>query len=367
MDGDAETAEGAGTETNGQSNLSVADAMRRDRAAFIAGMGIDEDEKPAKGKAVADDGDADDEEAADVGDEDEDLDADEESAAVDADEDAEEVEDDDSDLDDDKPTKPDPEVSKRLEQVRRTDKRLREQREQQFAARERQIADREEQLKPRLVELERFEKLQARGPAAIIEGLLGDIDEDDAEQLGRRIFALTKAGKADPKAKAYADHFAKERARDKELNSIKQKLEQQEAEKAKAAEAAEERRNIDVYLGKVAKAASDKTPLAKMYLAKDPDGAKAELEFIAANLSNRLGQVPDHKTVMVAFEKHQRSLLRRYGIDPKTHKPATATAASSAAKTTPKPGDKKTAGKSKPAATEDKPFTKADFVSGKFD
>jgi hypothetical protein len=368
----ADDADAVETATNGQSVASGRDSMAAVREAFIAREAEAEAApvaKPTAGKEAAA-GLAD---TAGIQDDDSDLDAgveldtDDEDLAAAAATDVEVTDEDpDADLDEEVDKgKPDPEVAKRLAQVQRTDKRLREQREAHFAARERELVAREEQLKPHVSELERFEKLKSRGFVGMIDALAAELNasEDEIDLAARRFYAMSKAGKADPKLKAAVDALEKERLRDKELESIKKKLEEQETEKQRAAQADEERRFVDSYLGKVAKAATDKTPIAKKLLAADPQGANIELGHVAQQLGQQLGRLPEPHEVVIAFEKQQRRLLRRFGIDPKTLAPsASTTTTTTAAKPTPKPGEKKPA--PAPKIEEKKPLTKDDFIRG---
>ena len=115
------------------------------------------------------------------------------------------------------------------------------------------------------------------------------------------------------------------------------------------------------------KAASEKTPLAKAYLAKNPARARVDLEVVAGRLIQQTGVLPEPKAVMIAFEKERRQVLRDHGIDPKSRNAAASAANTvSTAKTTPKPGDKKTAEKPKKAAS-DHSSLKEQFVRGVLD
>lgn len=325
---------------------SIAD----DRAAFLTGNSgkddSDEEVKPSKD----DDADLDD-------------DDDEEVEAVDADEsDEDESDDPDKDLEDEdeKPAKVEPEVAKRLEQVRRTDKRLREQRESQFKERESQIDATIKKWEPKLEAAEEFEKLKSRkhDPIAILKAI--GYSEDDFADVAREAWAHSPDGAKDPKVKEAIHKTRKEREMADELANIKKSLAEREKTEKEREQQAVREREVEAFIGKVSKAATEKTPLAAKFLAAEPETARIELEVIAGRLAQQLGQMPDPKKVMIEFEKSQRRMLRRYGIDPATVKAAT-----------PKPElattAKKTAAK-KPAAPraddtdDDKPLTKADFV-----
>jgi hypothetical protein len=129
---------GEHSETQAHESNGVSNSHAAARAAFISGEIVDGEDK----KAPAANKDADDDQDDDL---DEDTDLDEVDADADGDADADEEPNEDEDLDadedadkdDDKDV--DAETAKRLSQVRRTDKRLRERREQDFAKREAEL------------------------------------------------------------------------------------------------------------------------------------------------------------------------------------------------------------------------------------
>jgi hypothetical protein len=225
--------------------------------------------------------------------------------------------DEDADLDDEEDSK-DPETKKRLDAVRRTDKRLREQRDAQFADRERAIESTIKQWEPRIEAAERFEKLkpQARYQPEAVLAELG-VSEADYADIARRFWALSDEGKKDPKAKAAAERLAKDREVRDELAEIKKQLAAEQEAKRTQAQQLEREKAVADYIGKVTKLASDKTPLAKKYITADPDAARVEIEVIAGTLAQRNGgQMPTPREVMIAFEKQERLRLKRYGLDP---------------------------------------------------
>jgi hypothetical protein len=110
------------------------------------------------------------------------------------------------------------------------------------------------------------------------------------------------------------------------------------------------------------KTGNDKTPLAKKYIAANPQKARAKIEQLTLSMLHEKGEVPSPKAVMIALEKNRRAALRDLGIDPRAH--VTGVASSSAAAATSsaksgKPAAKAKAG-AKPAARDDKPLTFAE-------
>lgn len=364
------------TGTDGASGgLSYEQQLAADRAAFLSGDDGDELEQDSVAEAneteVDDDADL----------EEDDTDDDTEEAD---DSDEEEEADDDSDLDEDdeepgdkKPK--DPEVAKRLEQVRRTEQRMREQlakeRQSFEAERDKLIAD----LKPRLERAEHFESLTADGRAkynavAILSEL--GLTEDDFELVAHDLFAHSKAGAADPKRKDAVLRTKREREQAERLAKLERELSESRKSTEQREQQAQAQREAERYVDGVTKAIPEKFTLAKQYLAKNPERARADIEAVAIRLARETGSLPDAKTVAKEFERERRRILRDHGVDPRTlYKTATAA----------KPDDKKPAkGKTAPGkkvSTEAR-ITRADeplsfeeqrkrdreaFVSGQFD
>lgn len=359
----------ADTPTNGASSnegaVSHASQLAADRAAFLAMTGDVAEDKPAAKPAKSEP--AEDVEKVDPDDADPDADLDDEDDAEKVEAKTDEDEDPDADLDDeDKPAQPDPETAKRLQQVQRTDKRLREQREREWAAKEREFEQREASLKPKFERLEKFERLieRARHEPELLLAEAGITSDEDITHAFRRLYAMTDAGKKDPKTREAVDRLAKERERDEEIRKLAKKLEDKEAAEKKAAEEQEHRKAVESTLDRFAKAASDRYPLAKTFLEKNPARARADMEFVAGRLIQQHGRMPEAKEVMVAFEKERRQFLRDHGIDPRSRGAATsATNATSSAKPAPKAVDKKTA--TAPKKTDEDPATlKERFLRG---
>ncbi len=373
-----EGTEAEGSTSNGVSGSS--DSYADARSAFLAMTGGEEaaESKPAA-KAPAKSEDADD---------DSDLDDEIEAAAESDDDEIEASEDDDSDLDEEDEEadeKPDADTAKRLAAVQRTEKRMREQLKKDRAAMEAEFEAKAkdyearvhaeiERWKPRVEAAEKFERAAERinhDPIGVLKAL--GLKPERYEHAASSLYHLAKS-KDDPKSQAAVaqiirdgetnaklDELQKWREEREKLDKERETADQKRAAEAKARE--DGQRLLDSY----AKAASDKTPLAKTYLKSDPDGAREAMARIAMKLWDDGGKEPDPRAVMVAFEKERRGLLRKMGIDPKKLSATAANAAieKSETKTAPKKGDKTV----KPSAKTDdsKPFTKDDFINGKYD
>ncbi len=335
--------------TNGVSN-SHADA----RAAFLAGDTDTPkaDDKPAKpAREVADDdSDLDDDTSDDKepnADEDPDADLDEDSeASEDEDEDEDKAEAD---------QKADTDRDKRLAQVRRTDKRLREQREKDWASRDAEFESRVNALKetwqPRIEAAEKFEKLAARAavdPVAVLRTL--GVGEDRYEYIGKLLYNLSK--KDDPNAKAAAAQLMKSHEVDAELADLKKWREDREKTEKEREQQTAADRQLDSFFRNVTGAATDKTPLAASFVKANPTEARERLQVIAFRLAKESGKLPEAKRVMIELEKDRRKVLRDMGIDPKSRGAAAASNAVTDSKKTEKKVDKKTE-KRTPAKADD--------------
>lgn len=318
--------------------------LAADRAAFVAA----DRKAPQAAKAEWTDDDLDAELADDT---------DEESSDVeDPDADLEEAEDEDIDVE----STQDAEKNKRLAQVQKTEKRMRDS-----IAKERKDFETERdsfvaEWKPQLEAIQKFEKLKSRlTPYTAVELLteLG-MTEDDFEQAAHAIFAHSKKGAADPKNREALARSKRERELADKLKAVESKLEEREKAEQAEKQTSAVRAEIDQYVGEVAKqvtALAGKLPLAAKHLATAPKSAKQALERIADRITIETGALPTAKAVAIAYEKERRQLLREHGIDPKLVTPADAKAAKPAIAA--KPVDKK----SKPTDDET-PLTRDDFV-----
>lgn len=303
-----------------RAQTSRAARERADRDAFISGAWEAEEpaapaKKPAEVKSAAKpapaaaDDDADAEldavaEDADDGDLDEVLDASEDELEDAVDALADEAEKDAG--------KEDPQLAKRLLQVQRREKRVREQaeaREQKFAAeRDSFIAE----WKPKIEEAQQFAKLKAsRGNIVSTLKALG-YPEDSWADLSRVIYGHSKEGLADPRNKDVAARLQRDMdledrvaASDARTAALAEKLAKQESSAAQTAEA-------DRYMGRVTKAIGDATPKLKRAIDLQPKSTQIGLTKLAIKLAEQNGGKPvDPRKVVMAYEKKIAAALER--------------------------------------------------------
>jgi hypothetical protein len=312
---DEHTESSAHEGTNGQDVAPVVDRAKMtraeqdaaDRAAFLAGD-MEEDEEPVKPAKPAPkkkpSADVDDDE--DEVDNDDDLDEDDDDDDLDDDDD-EDADDDDEEDEDEEPTKgtDDPELAKRLAQVRKRESRMRAQAADRDRAFEQQRKAFVDEWKPKIEKYEEFERLKTRksDPVGMLKAL--GYTEDDFEHVAVSCYSASKAGAADPKYKAAAAQSQRERElRDgiAEANARAKALEERLANQDVQAQT---NAQVEKYLGRVTKAIGDETPLAKKRLELDPKKTRRALSKIALTLSEKAGgnTLVDPKKVIRAFEK----------------------------------------------------------------
>lgn len=215
---------------------------------------------------------------------------------------------------------PDAETAKRLATVQRQEKRLREQLAKEKADAKAELDDAQRRIEaewgPRVKAAQEFEALKARArrdPAAALAAL--GIDEDMYETAAQQLYALSKAGQADPKRRAHAEQLLRDREREDKLTATERRiaeLEQKLTAKEQAQQAAAE---AERYLGTITKSVTDDAPLVKTMLTKNAAKAEARLARVAMELLEQTGETPDPGDVIAALEKQRREELDELGID----------------------------------------------------
>lgn len=322
----------------GESNEALLAELEAEQGAAGKGKAA----KPAK----ADPDDEDDEVDADLESDDDDDDG---SDDAESDEDNEE---DESDDDDEEPAQDeDPARAKRQASLERNERRFREtmQRERADFDRERQAFDRERTSweSGRGEGQKRFEAAVARAkidPAGVLEAL--GLTPEDMEYAATQAYARGKAAATDPKYRTAAEQARRAREIEERAAKAEERVEKVEKTLEEKAKQAEADREVDAYLAKIVRKASDEHPRVKALIAKSSTTARRELEQTAFELAQKLGKLPSAKLVLAAHEKKIGRMLRRYGVDVV----AAAAAADTEQKPTEKPAAKVVPGKKgKPA------------------
>ena len=344
-------------DTDGAANgvsvgLSREQSDASDRAAFLSGNGDGETDEKAAPVETAD--------------------SDEDTDIEDVEVDDVEVDDDAADEDDvddlDKGDDENPERVKLLDAARR-----REQRSRDALTRERKSFETERdafigQWKPRIEAVERFEALKAKinpynAPDILIE--LG-LSQDDLEEAGRGVFAMSKTGAADPKNKEIVAQRKAARDLANEVRDLKKWKEEQADTSKRQAEEAEAARHVEKFLDGVTKAAPAGT-LSAHFLEKDPKQTRDVLGRVATKLWEKTGERPTPKAIHAAYNKFRAKQLQSLGVDPasllktKPADPKRIVVAAAGKKAPTKKADEK------PADDDDEPLTRESFMRAKFD
>lgn len=315
MDDETDGTTGDANETE----TSFADDEAAFREKFIRGELTDDDETDAKAKpdkggkpkieasSEARDGSGDEDADEDERDEDEDeLDLDEP---------------DEDDADDEKPLAAagadkddkDPELAKRLAQLKRAEQRNREQLNRDRAAFEHERDQLVAEWKPRIEAAQEFERLRSRAasdPAGVLMAL--GVAEDDFEEVSKILYGMSKAGAADPKNKAAAAALRRERELRQRLEASESGLAELKQQLAARDEESQASQRVGDYLARVEKAATDDTPLLKKSLELSPNATRAKLQELAYRMANKNGgEAVSPREVARAFEKRRRAVLER--------------------------------------------------------
>ena len=238
-----------------------------------------------------------------------------EAAESDEEAEAEEPSEDDETADRDEPAE-DPELAKRLEKIQRQEQRSKELVAQQRRELEQERAAFAKEREEWAPKVERFEQLASRAkydPASVLTEL--GLGEEDLEPAARQLYALSKAGKADPKLREQAARSQREREMMSELESLKKQMAEREKRDAEREQQAAAERQANEYLQTVEKAVGTDSVLVGRMLERTPQKARAQLRQVAAHLLQETGEVPDPVDVVAQLEKIRRAELEELGLE----------------------------------------------------
>lgn len=232
-----------------------------------------------------------------------------EPTAEDIEADAAESEDDD---------KPDADTQKRLGLVERAEKRARQQlaaERREFEEERRTVAAEAKAIRTAQEKFEAAKKRAKHDPAAVLRELgLGD---DDFEYAAQQIYALSKAGAADPKRRAAVEAAMRDREKGDELATLRREVEEMKKAREAAIAEATHRETREAWVASVSKEIDPaKSPLAARHLAKSPAKAHAMMFEVTLDLMNQNdGEEPSPAEVAAAYEKRRRTQLEDEGVD----------------------------------------------------
>jgi hypothetical protein len=206
----------------------------------------------------------------------------------------------------------DEDTKRRLGKVRRAEQRGREQ----LAAERRSWETEKQQVlaewKPKIEAAQEFERLKARAkgdPLSVLQAL--GVGDDDLEEVSQILYGMSKAGQKDPKYKAAAMQLKQNRELREELRTANERIKAIEERTTQSAAEQESNAAALRYLSRVAKSATDETPLLKAELDARPDATRERLRRVALQLHQRDGEMPDPKKVARTYEQIRRKALER--------------------------------------------------------
>ncbi len=227
----------------------------------------------------------------------------------------------------------DPETQKRLDAVRRAEKRMRgaaERRDLDFQA---ERAKWQTQV-DRVAEIDRLSARMKYDPIPALRAL--GVTDEDLVSIAQAAYAESPEGQKDPARKAQAQARLKEREREEKMSASEKRLADLEAklesQKAEAASAAEAQR----YITEINTAAATKYPLTAHMLKIDASETTDSLVAIYNRLGQAKGKAPKAAEVVAEFDRRERARLTKLGIDPAVivkSKPLTAAKPKAAANT----------------------------------
>jgi hypothetical protein len=215
----------------------------------------------------------------------------------------------------------DPEVARRIAKVQKAEKRAKEglrDRELELDRREAAHHERTEKFNAEAAKFSSLAKRVKSDPASVLLEL--GMTEDDFEHASKVLYLRSKAGAADPKNKAAAEHAIREREAADRLENLETKIEKREREDAERTSQAANERAATKYLDGVAKAVDDSAPLAQRLLAKNPDKARAMFAQITHAYIVENDEAPEASDVLAIFEEQRRAELEELGVDVTAYK-----------------------------------------------
>jgi hypothetical protein len=318
------------------------------RSQILSSLPDDEDAPEEKPVATAKE---DPEEAEAESSEDEDAEETEEASA-DSDEDEEEEEEsDEDDSDEDAEKSDDPKTQKRLDAVRKAEKRMREK----ANAREAELKEREAKHADRLSRLDQFESLAKRAqydPVPVLAAM--GVPPESYAAVARAIYAESTEGGADPKHKEAAARQLREREKEDKLTATEKRIQDLESKLERKEREAAERAEVDQFVSDVTSRAKAKHPLAAHFIDKDPESANAGIFAAYQRLAKSTGETPKPAAVVAEYDRYERTRLKKLGIDPDAIAKVTTKTAKTEAKSVVKPGAKPANGNGKLTKDEER-------------
>ena len=227
------------------------------------------------------------------------------------------------------PTDVDADTSKRIAKIQEAERH----KASSIAAKQAELDKRAKAIEgewaPRVKRAEDFEALVAKAakarsnPAHLAELLthLG-YTEDHFDAAGQALYALSKAGQADPARKAQAEKLMRDRESMSELEQLRAEVRELRDGITEDKQQQTFAQQQATFLDHTLKAIGDDAPIAKALVTKNPTKLRAALWATTVELTEANdGDVPDFPEIVAAYEASRRAELEELGLAPPTAPP----------------------------------------------
>lgn len=241
--------------------------------------------------------------------------ADEDSADEDEVEEVEATDDEAEEADEDEDVElksDDPVTQKRLDQVRRAEKRMREAE----ARRDADFADKQRQWQKQVDRVAEIDKLAARikyDPIPALRAL--GVSDEDLITIAQAAYAESPEGQKDPARKAAAQQRLKEREKEDEIAAVKRENAEIRKMIEERDQAAKAQAEASKYIADINATAAKQYPLVAGLLKADPDETNDALVALYNTLGKKNGKAPKPAELVAAYDKKERARLTKLGVD----------------------------------------------------
>lgn len=219
----------------------------------------------------------------------------------------------------------DPATEKRLGLLQQAEQRNREAakaREAAIDAKLAQVAGREREFQEQDARMRQVAAAAARAkydPVGVLAAL--GVAEEDYETVAKAFYAMSPAGKANPRLREESANQLRARGHGDEIGQLKQQVAEMKNAMEQRDRAVAVEKKMSDYLDSAAKAINGKTPILSAWADKHPTKVRAALLAMADELvvkSGNTGPEPAPEEVALALEQRRHDELEEMGMNPDT-------------------------------------------------
>lgn len=213
--------------------------------------------------------------------------------------------------------KPDKELDKRLEQIRRAEKKSRADIAEAKAEFQTQVTRAKLELAQAQRQIEDFERLKTRARTnlpAVLRAL--GLTDDDFEPAAKLLYEESPTGKADPKVKArLGARDLRARESEEQVSALAQQVQELTRTIRERDERETLQREANAFLDRVEKQMNGENPLLAQLKGKSPARFRSLLGQVTQKLIEETDEAPDIEDVLQEAERFRRAQLEDEGID----------------------------------------------------